>query len=185
MAKKPPPKGKLLKLKPKGKVLQLKPRMKPKGKVLQLKKKTGGATPTARKSPAVQAMPPRPLVADSEERLQEAMEELGEARIELSRLGHEMTAAHRQLEDHKLSSASARDNLRSELDAVRVDLKTALAELEIARADRERIATHAQKRIHELEEAISRLRSEMELQKKAFSSQPSAVSPKPEPESGV
>src|SRR6476620_9146638 len=137
MAKKPPPKGKLLKLKPKGKVIQLKPkakgkviRLKPKGKVLQLKKKTG-ATPPPRKSPAVQSMPPRPLVADSEERLREAMEELGEARIELSRLGHAMTAAHRQLEDHKLSSASARDNLRSELDAVRVDLKTALAELEI------------------------------------------------------
>src|SRR5437879_6010599 len=97
MAKKPPPKGKLLKLKPKGKVIQLKP----KGKVLQLKKKQPA---TARKSPPLQPMPPRPLRADSEERLQEAMEELAEARTELSRLGHAMTAAHRELEEQRLSS---------------------------------------------------------------------------------
>src|SRR3954452_11063166 len=103
MAKKPPPKGKLLKLKPKGKVIQLKP----KGKVLQLKKKPPAAT--GRKSPPLQAMPPRPLHANPEERLQEAMEELAEARTELSRLGHAMTAAHRELEDHRLSSVSARD----------------------------------------------------------------------------
>src|SRR5438876_7592964 len=104
MAKKPPPKGKLLKLKPKGKVIQLKP----KGKVLQLKKKQPA---TARKSPPLQPMPPpRALDAESEQRLQEAMEELAEARNELSRLGHAMTAAHREIEDHRLSSTSARDH---------------------------------------------------------------------------
>ncbi|HWE31130.1 MAG TPA: hypothetical protein VHB97_24145 [Polyangia bacterium] len=116
---------------------------------------------------------------DDAERLREAMEELTEARTELSRLGHEMTTAHRQIEDNRLSSASAREHLRSELNAVRTDLKTALAEAEIARIDRERTAAHAQKRIHELENALARLRTEVsELrEKKAVSSQLSAVSP--------
>lgn len=98
---------------------------------------------------------------DSEERLREAMEELGEARVELSRLGHAMTAAHRQIEDDRLSAASARENLRAELNAVRTDLKTALAEAEIARIDRERTAAAAQKRIHELEDALTKLRTEV------------------------
>ncbi|HEX9105086.1 MAG TPA: hypothetical protein VF997_22900 [Polyangia bacterium] len=89
------------------------------------------------------------------------MEELGEARGELSRLGHAMTAAHRQIEDNRLSSASAREHLRSELNAVRTDLKTALAEAEIARIDRERTAAQAQRRIHELEDALMKLRSEV------------------------
>ncbi len=106
-------------------------------------------------------MPPKLVTDDSEERLREAMEELTEARTELSRLGHAMTAAHREIEDNRLSSASARDNLRAELNAVRTDLKTALAEAEIARADRERIAGSAQRRIHELEEALARVRSEV------------------------
>jgi len=103
----------------------------------------------------------RPAVADTEERLREAMEELAEARVELSRLGHAMTAAHRQIEDDRLSSASARENLRSELNAVRTDLKTALAEGEIARIDRERTAATAQRRIHELEDALTKLRVEV------------------------
>ncbi|MDB4970638.1 MAG: hypothetical protein JWN44_6327 [Myxococcales bacterium] len=177
MAKKPPPKGKLLRLKPKSKVIQLKP----KGKVLQLKPTKKKQSAQVRRSPAVQAVPARPLVSDSEERLQEAMEEVAEARTELSRLGHAMTTANRELEEHRLSSASAREHLRSELNAVRVDLKTALAELEIARADRERIANHAQRRIHELEESVARLRAEVSgLQKKAVTAPPSPVSPEPE-----
>ncbi len=114
--------------------------------------------PTAKKKSPVKA---RPAVVDTEERLREAMEELGEARVELSRLGHAMTAAHRQIEDDRLSAASARENLRHELNAVRTDLKTALAEAEIARIDRERTAAHAQKRIHELEDALTKLRAEV------------------------
>ena len=103
----------------------------------------------------------RPSALDDEERLREAMEELAEARVELSRLGHAMTAAHRQIEDDRLSSASARENLRSELNAVRTDLKTALAEAEIARIDRERVAATSQRRIHELEDALTKLRMEV------------------------
>lgn len=143
MPKKPPPRGKLLKLKPK-----TKPKAKAKAKA-------------SRPAVALQRMPPKLPIDDTEERLREAMEELTEARTELSRLGHEMTAAHRQIEDNRLSSASARENLRAELVAVRTDLKTALAEAEIARADRERVAAGAQKRIHELEEALARLRVEV------------------------
>lgn len=123
------------------------PRRKPPSKRTAAKKR-----PAPRKSaPAI----------DSEERLREAMEELGEARVELSRLGHAMTAAHRQIEDDRLSAASARENLRAELNAVRTDLKTALAEAEIARIDRERTAATAQKRIHELEDALTKLRTEV------------------------
>ena len=112
----------------------------------------------AKKRPAPRKSAP---AIDSEERLREAMEELGEARVELSRLGHAMTAAHRQIEDDRLSAASARENLRAELNAVRTDLKTALAEAEIARIDRERTAATAQKRIHELEDALTKLRTEV------------------------
>ena len=141
MPKKPPARGKLLKLKPKAK---------PKAK----------AKP-ARPRIELQRMPPKLAVDETEERLREAMEELTEARAELSRLGHEMTAAHRQIEDNRLSSASSRDNLRAELDAVRTDLKTALAEAEIARIDRERVAATSQRRIHELEDALTKLRVEV------------------------
>lgn len=119
--------------------------------------------PPTKRAAAKKRPAPRKSAAaiDSEERLREAMEELGEARVELSRLGHAMTAAHRQIEDDRLSAASARENLRSELSAVRTDLKTALAEAEIARIDRERTAATAQKRIHELEDALTKLRTEV------------------------
>jgi chromosome segregation ATPase len=73
------------------------------------------------------------------EKFREAMEELEVAREELSRLGHAMTAANRELEEHKLSAKSARDNLSAQLEAMRADLKLALAELEIARTDREQL----------------------------------------------
>ena len=129
------------------------PRRKPPTKRAAAKKR-----PAPRKSETKSKSAP---AIDSEERLREAMEELGEARVELSRLGHAMTAAHRQIEDDRLSAASARENLRSELNAVRTDLKTALAEAEIARIDRERTAATAQKRIHELEDALTKLRTEV------------------------
>jgi predicted RNase H-like nuclease (RuvC/YqgF family) len=147
MAKKSPPRGKLLKLKPKAKA---------KGKPAAVRAK---AATRVRVPP--QRMPPKIEADENEERLREAMEELTEARTELSRLGHEMTAAHRQIEDNRLSSASARENLRAELNAVRTDLKTALAEAEIARIDRERTVAQSQRRIHELEDALARLRSEV------------------------
>lgn len=118
MAKKPPARGKLLKLKPRGKVLPFK---KTSAKAKATKK-------PARKPPSL-----RVTAAETEERLREAMEELTEARSELSRLGHALTAAHRELEERKLSSGSAEENLRAELAAVHNDLKEALAELEISR----------------------------------------------------
>lgn len=148
MAKKPPPRGKLL---------QLKPKTKPKAKA----KPPAKAKPARPRVPPMQRMPPKLDSDENEERLREAMEELAEARAELSRLGHEVTAAHRQIEDHRLSSASARENLRAELNAVRTDLKTALAEAEIARIDRERTVAQSQRRIHELEDALARLRNEV------------------------
>ncbi|HEX8952892.1 MAG TPA: hypothetical protein VF945_13645, partial [Polyangia bacterium] len=137
MSKKPPARGRQHQPKPKSK-LATKPRAKPSAKAPAKAKATARAPGSA---------------AATEELLREAMEELGEARGELSRLGHAMTAAHRQIEDNRLSSASAREHLRSELNAVRTDLKTALAEAEIARIDRERTAAQAQRRIHELEDA--------------------------------
>lgn len=125
-------------------------------------KKTKKKQPPARK-PVRRAARPRALPLH--EKLREAMEELDVAREELSRLGHAMTAAHRELEDERLSGKSSRENLRAQVEAMRTDLKTALAELEIARADRERIASTAQKRIHELEQALSLVKAEVaELQ---------------------
>ena len=163
MAKKPPSRGKLLQLKPKpkskargvartagrGKVLPLPPKKKP-------KPKSKPARPRVRPQP----MPPPLAASDNEERLREAMEELTEARAELSRLGHALSAAHRELQDRQLSSGSAEEHLRAELEAVRTDLKTALAELEISRNE------------------VQRLRAKL-----AVSHPPSAVSPdKPEAE---
>ena len=167
MAKKPAPRGKLL-------TLKLKPKPKPKSK---------SKKPPARPRVELQRMPPKLAVDETEERLREAMEEVAEARTELSRLGHAMTAANRQIEDNRLSSASARENLRAELAAVRTDLKTALAELEIARADRARIASHAQRRIHELEESLARVRSEVaELRTPSAVHHPPSAAEKPKAE---
>ncbi len=151
MPKKPPARGTQRKV-PAKPTSKSKPKPRPNVKVAARAK--AARTKAARAKAA-------PVGIDTEERLREAMEELVEARAELSRLGHGITAAHRQIEDDRLSAASARENMRSELSAVRTDLKTALAEAEIARADRERIAAHAQKRIHELEAALASLRDEV------------------------
>lgn len=120
------------------------------------------ATQPAAKPRATQpTAKPRAVALPLDEKLREAMEELDVAREELSRLGHAMTAAHRQLEDERLSARSARENLRAQVEAMRTDLKTALAELEIARADRERIAASAQKRIHDLEEKLAKVTAQV------------------------
>jgi hypothetical protein len=143
MAKKAP-RGKLLKLKPKAKakVIPIKPSAKKKAKVIALSPKRKKKTATRavpRPEVPLQVMPP-PIESDhADEGLREAMEELIEARLELARLGHELSLAHRELENRKLSSGSAQENLRAELAAVRTDLKTALAELEISRNEVERL----------------------------------------------
>lgn len=76
---------------------------------------------------------------DLAERFAQAMEELQAAHGELARLGKAVTEAHREIEEQKLSHRSAESNLRAEVQAVRTDLKTALAELEIARQEVERL----------------------------------------------
>ena len=95
------------------------------------------ATPKAKAKPKIAA---RPKVAVAgPEQLQEAMEELEVARQELSRLGHELSASHRAIEDCKLSSGSAEENLRGQMLALRDELRTAMAELEISRNEIERL----------------------------------------------
>jgi hypothetical protein len=81
----------------------------------------------------------RPPARPAEEQLQVAMEELEEARGELSRLGHALSASHRELEERKLSSGSAEDNLRGQMLALREELRATLAELEISRNEVERL----------------------------------------------
>jgi chromosome segregation ATPase len=96
----------------------------------------------SRKSPAKKKTPrkpPRASRSDVDERLLQAMEELQAAHEELSRLGHLVTAAHREIDDHKHNQRSAESNLRAEVAALRTDLKTALAELEISRQEVERL----------------------------------------------
>src|SRR5262245_37135466 len=72
----------------------------------------------------------QPAAPAAELQLQEAMEELAVAREELSRLGHELSASRRAVDDCRLSSGSAEEHLRSQMMALREELRTALAELE-------------------------------------------------------
>lgn len=65
-------------------------------------------------------------------------EELVEARAELARIASEENTARRVLEAKISAAESLEARLRAELEAVRVDLRTALADLEIARADSQR-----------------------------------------------
>jgi hypothetical protein len=141
MAKKAP-RGKLLTLKPKSKAKVIPIKSGKSGKSAKAAKKKAKviALEPKRRRPDVppQVMPP-PIAEPGDDGLREAMEELVAARQELSRLGHELTLAKRDLENRKLSSGSAQENLRAELAAVRTDLKTALAELEISRNEVERL----------------------------------------------
>lgn len=156
MAKKAP-RGKLLTLKPKskakvipiksakpGKAAKAKPGKTPTGKPNKKRENVIALQQPKKRRPEVQpqVMPPPPMDRGhdhDDDGLREAMEELVAARQELSRLGHELTLAKRDLENRKLSSGSAQEHLRSELAAVRTDLKTALAELEISRNEVERL----------------------------------------------
>jgi chromosome segregation ATPase len=102
------------------------------------KARASGRPVTRGKKPVrKQARPSKPRPA--EEQLQVAMEELVEARGELSRLGHALSASHRELEERKLSSGSAEENLRSQMLALREELRSTLAELEISRNEVERL----------------------------------------------
>ncbi len=70
-------------------------------------------------------------------------EELTAARHELKSLAHADNILRRELEATLSNERNATDRLRAELGAVRLDLKTALAELEIARADAQRESARA------------------------------------------
>jgi chromosome segregation ATPase len=109
----------------------------------KLKKGPPRAQAKAKARPAkAKARPPKARPAKqaaAEQQLIEAMEELEVARQELSRLGHELTASHRAVEDCKLSSGSAEENLRGQMLALREELRTAMAELEISRNEIERL----------------------------------------------
>lgn len=159
MAKKAP-RGKILKLKPKAKAksaAKSKPAKKKAGKVLQMPPQRATKTPAAKavKAPPrkprnvarpqipMQVMPPPLSPAgtgeDEETRLHDALEELTAARQELARLGFQLSQANRELENRRMSSGSAEEHLRSELEAVRTDLRASLAELEISRNEVERL----------------------------------------------
>jgi hypothetical protein len=105
-------------------------------------KKTRPPKPAARKratKPKSKPKAPARTTVRSEEQLVETMEELMAARGELSRLGHELTASHRELQERTLSSGSAEENLRGQMMALREELRVALAELEISRNEVERL----------------------------------------------
>lgn len=129
MAKKSPARSKQRTAKPTAKA-KVAARTKVAAKTKVTAKAKGRATPKPRRAATAT---PSPAAADLAERLGQAMEELIEARAELSRVGHALNASHRELEERKLSSGAAEENLRAELEAVHNDLKEALAELEISR----------------------------------------------------
>jgi chromosome segregation ATPase len=67
------------------------------------------------------------------------LEELDAARGELQRLSGNLMVARRQLEAGRSTAQSAEQRLRDELDAIRIDLKVALADLEIAKTEAARL----------------------------------------------
>jgi chromosome segregation ATPase len=82
------------------------------------------------------------------------IEELGAARQELKRLAREENAVRRELEATLSNERNAGDRLRGELEAVRLDLKTALADLEISRSESQREGARAQALARELSSAL-------------------------------
>jgi chromosome segregation ATPase len=127
MGKMPPPRRTLTKGRGRAKAAS-KASVKPKAKARALKK------PKARA-----AQPAATVATAASEQLQGTMEELEVARSELSRLGHALSASHRELEERKLSSGSAEENLRAQMLALREELRATLAELEISRNEVERL----------------------------------------------
>src|SRR4051812_38934039 len=66
-------------------------------------------------------------------------EELQEARAELARIAGEENHARRDLEAQVSAARTVEERLHNELEAMRMDLRTALADLEISRADQVRV----------------------------------------------
>jgi hypothetical protein len=94
------------------------------------------STAAKRAKPKSRATPKTSVSAVDE--LREVKEELAEARAELARIAGEENHARRDLVTQVSLGRSVEERLRDELEAVRIDLRTALADLEIARADHQR-----------------------------------------------
>jgi hypothetical protein len=127
----------------------------------------------APKKPATRAPAPRRASANDED-LAIALEELEEAHAELARIASGENTAKRELESKVSAAVSTEERLRREMEEIRVDLRTALADLEIERAatarerervlqlqrdlaearESERLASHASDRAREQTEAL-------------------------------
>jgi DNA repair exonuclease SbcCD ATPase subunit len=118
------------------------------------KAKPATAKPTkAKPAKAKPAAARRAQATPSTAELALLREELEAARRELARIGSVENHARRDLEAQALAQDSVEQRLRAELDAVKLDLRTALAELEIARAAEARAVERAMRLGKELEEA--------------------------------
>ena len=96
-------------------------------------KKKGPRKPVRKKLAAKKRLPFLAI-----EEVSTLKEELAEARAELARIANVENVARRDLETQSSLGRTVEERLRSELEALRVDLRTALADLEIARADHQR-----------------------------------------------
>ncbi len=97
------------------------------------------------------AKPRAKPAARASEELTTLREELDEARAELARIASGENTARRDLESRSSSARSFEERLRLELEAMRVDLRTALADGEITRADQARAEHKLQLTLAELD----------------------------------
>lgn len=81
------------------------------------------------------------------------VEELDEARAQLARIAGEENNARRDLQAQVSRGRTVEESLRRELQAMRIDLRTALADLEISRADHARAEAKLLEALHELRAA--------------------------------
>jgi hypothetical protein len=105
-----------------------------------LKKKTAARPAAKKRSPAKKPAKKSSAKRNATVAVDAATlrEELQEARAELARIAGEENHARRDLEAQVSAARAVEERLRNELEAMRVDLRTALADLEIARADQAR-----------------------------------------------
>ena len=112
---------------------------------------SAGQGPAKARRPATKPSPRRTVRLSGDELL---IEELGAARQELKRIARDENAIRRELEAALPNESNGADRLRAELEAVRLDLKTALADLEIGRAEAQRESARAQALSRELAAAL-------------------------------
>jgi hypothetical protein len=90
------------------------------------------AKPAKKPSAAPRVKTPPPLITADE--LATLREELAEARAELARIASEENVCRRDLEAQVSVAQSVEERTKDELEAMRTELRTALADLEIAHA---------------------------------------------------